>query len=212
MSCYPSGALLASQMCVGRSQEGWILANPDNPSDSSEVSFLVQRQRDGLRVLAGEMAIERCLRLFIYAGVRVWATKDENPLGIYSFHIFLGSGILQVHPFVGVTVCLLFQFFTCSHRFQHLLYFQNLNLVLAPKPALSSFKACSLISSWEVVISSEWPCPDSSLGLDTLSRLTFSLKGKVSEILNNGTEPLQGHTEEKENTHSLSLEFSTALE
>ena len=117
MSCYPSGALLASQMCVGRSQEGWILANPDNPSDSSEVSFLVQRQRDGLRVLAGEMVIERCLRLFIYAGVRVWATKDENPLGIYSFHIFLGSGILQVHPFVGVIVCLLFQFFTCSHRF-----------------------------------------------------------------------------------------------
>lgn len=63
-----------------------------------------------------------------------------------------------------------------------------------------------------MVISSEWPCPDSSLGLDTLSRLTFSLKGKVSEILNNGTEPLRGHTEEKENTHSLSLEFSTALE
>lgn len=62
-----------------------------------------------------------------------------------------------------------------------------------------------------MVISSEWPCPDSSLGLDTLSRLTFSLKGKVSEILME-QEPLRGRTEEKENTHSLSLQFSTALE
>lgn len=69
MSCYPSGALLASQMYVGRPQEGWVLANPDNPSDSSEVSFLVQRQRGGLRVLAREMAMERCPRLFIYAAV-----------------------------------------------------------------------------------------------------------------------------------------------
>lgn len=43
MFCYPSGALLASQMCVGRPQEGWILASPDNPSASSEVSFLVKR-------------------------------------------------------------------------------------------------------------------------------------------------------------------------
>lgn len=118
MSCYPSGALLASQMYVGRPQEGWVLANPDNPSDSSEVSFLVQRQRGGLRVLAREMAMERCPRLFIYAAVWVWVTKDENPLGIYAFHIFLGSRILQVHPFIGVIVCLLlFRFFTCSHRF-----------------------------------------------------------------------------------------------
>lgn len=57
MFCYPSGALLTSQMCVGRPQEGWILASPDNPSASSEVSFLVKRQRGELRVLARDMAI-----------------------------------------------------------------------------------------------------------------------------------------------------------